>query len=183
MTLRWMCCSLLVFGQLLSAQSQEEKTPQTQPPSHLMGYSLQSSPAQIDSEKKFRDGIVPGNIRENMRRLSARPHHVGRPTTRTMPNGSCRKFKEWGLDAQIETFDVLFPTPKERVVELVAPTQFAAKLQEPVVAVRSDVESDCRTAAHLQRLFDRRRRNRSAGVRELRHTAKTTKNWIAWAFR
>src|SRR5581483_7028833 len=30
-------------------------------------------------------------------------------------------------------FDVLFPTPAERVVELVAPTRFTAKLQEPTV--------------------------------------------------
>src|SRR5207248_6640282 len=44
------------------------------------------------------------------------------------------KFKEWGWDAHIETFDVLFPTPKARVVELLEPTRFTAKLQEPPVA-------------------------------------------------
>src|SRR5204863_160519 len=43
------------------------------------------------------------------------------------------KFKSFGLDAHIETFDVLFPTPIDRVVELVAPTRFVAKLQEPVI--------------------------------------------------
>jgi len=45
------------------------------------------------------------------------------------------KFKEYGFDAHIETFQVLFPTPKERIVELVEPTKFRAKLQEPPVAV------------------------------------------------
>src|SRR5204863_8630455 len=45
------------------------------------------------------------------------------------------KFKEWGWDAQLETFTVLFPTPKERIVELVAPTQFKALLEEPAIAV------------------------------------------------
>src|SRR5947207_9127290 len=40
------------------------------------------------------------------------------------------RFKSFGLDARIETFDVLFPTPKERAVELVAPNRFVAKLQE-----------------------------------------------------
>ena len=45
------------------------------------------------------------------------------------------RFKEWGLDAHIESFDVLFPTPKERVVELLEPTKFRAKLQEPVLAI------------------------------------------------
>ena len=48
-------------------------------------------------------------------------------------SGSSAKFKEWGVAADIETFDVLFPTPKERAVELVEPTQFTAKLQEPTV--------------------------------------------------
>src|SRR6185369_18076363 len=42
--------------------------------------------------------------------------------------------KEWGWDAQIETFDVLFPTPKERLVEMVAPKRFRASLFEPPVA-------------------------------------------------
>src|SRR5207248_1863548 len=36
--------------------------------------------------------------------------------------------------ARIETFAVLFPTPNERIVELVAPTTFRAKLQEPPVS-------------------------------------------------
>src|SRR5689334_9085301 len=45
------------------------------------------------------------------------------------------KFKEWGLDASIESFDVLFPTPKVRVLELVEPVKFTAKLQEPALAI------------------------------------------------
>ena len=45
------------------------------------------------------------------------------------------QFREWGWDARIETYDVLFPTPKERLLELVAPTQFKATLEEPAVAV------------------------------------------------
>ena len=43
------------------------------------------------------------------------------------------QFKSWGLDAEIETFYVLFPTPKDRELELVEPTTFKAKLQEPPV--------------------------------------------------
>ncbi len=72
-------------------------------------------------------------MRAYMERLSARPHHVGSPTIRTTPNGFSPSSK-WGLDATIETFDVLFPTPKERALELVEPTHFTAKLQEPTVA-------------------------------------------------
>jgi N-acetylated-alpha-linked acidic dipeptidase len=80
------------------------------------------------------------------RRLSARPHHVGSPYDRDNAEWILSRFKEWGFDARIETFNVLFPTPKERVVELVEPTRFAAKLQEP--ALPSDPTSN-QTAEQL----------------------------------
>jgi len=70
-----------------------------------------------------------------MQRLSARPHHIGSAYDKDNAEWILSRFKEWGLDAHIETFDVLFPTPKERAVELLEPTKFVAKLQEPAVAV------------------------------------------------
>src|SRR5260370_6160687 len=69
-----------------------------------------------------------------MQRLSARPHHVGSPYDKDNAEWILSKFKEWGLDAQIETFDVLFPTPKERSLEMVEPTHVTAKLEEPTVS-------------------------------------------------
>jgi N-acetylated-alpha-linked acidic dipeptidase len=133
MRLGWIICSAIVITQILSAQSEPEK--KTTEDSHLLGYSSQSSQQQKDWEKKFRDGIVPNNIRENMRRLSARPHNVGSPYDKDNAEWILSKFKEYGFDARIETFSVLFPTPKERVVELLEPTKFTAKLQEPVLSV------------------------------------------------
>ena len=55
-------------------------------------------------------------------------------TTRPTRNSSCSKFREWGWDASIETFSVLYPTPREVSVELVAPTHFTARLTEPPIA-------------------------------------------------
>ncbi|HEX3739938.1 MAG TPA: transferrin receptor-like dimerization domain-containing protein [Terriglobales bacterium] len=133
MKLRWILCSAIIAGQLLSAQSEEGK--KAAEDSHLRGYSSQDSQQQKDWEKKFRDGIVPDNIRENMRRLSARPHHVGSPYDKDNAEWILAKFKAYGWDAHIETFSVLFPTPKERLVELVEPTKFTAKLQEPALSV------------------------------------------------
>jgi N-acetylated-alpha-linked acidic dipeptidase len=43
------------------------------------------------------------------------------------------RFRSWGWAAEIEEFEVLFPTPKERVLEMVAPSRFVAKLREPAV--------------------------------------------------
>src|SRR6478672_1939373 len=76
---------------------------------------------QDSVEAKFRGSIDTANIRESMRRLSARPHHVGSPYDKDNAEWMLARFREWGWDAQIETFDVLFPTPKERLVEMVAP--------------------------------------------------------------
>lgn len=86
-----------------------------------------------DWEKEFRALPDPKLMREYMRRLSARPHHLGSPYDKDNAEWMLAKFKEWGLDARIETFNVLFPTPKERVVEMIAPTKFVLKLQEPAL--------------------------------------------------
>jgi N-acetylated-alpha-linked acidic dipeptidase len=124
--------TVLLTAQLTWAQTISAKT---SIPAHLSGYTTQSSKAEREWEKKFQDGIVPDNLRESMRRMSARPHHVGSPYDKENADWILSKFKEWGFDAHIETFQVLFPTPKERVVELVAPTRFRAKLEEPVLSV------------------------------------------------
>ncbi len=133
MRLGWIACFAIVITQLLSAQSEEGT--KSGEDSHLLGYSSQTSQQQKDWEKKFRDGIVPDHIRENMRRLSARPHNVGSPYDKDNAEWILSKFKEYGLDAHIESFSVLFPTPKERVVELLEPTKFTAKLQEPALSI------------------------------------------------
>ncbi|HEX3351908.1 MAG TPA: M28 family metallopeptidase [Terriglobales bacterium] len=120
---------LLVLSCLLLLAS----APDTEQP--LNGYSAASSRSERDWEVKFRALPEPQNQRDYMQRLSARPHHVGSPYDKDNAEWMLAKFKEWGLDASIESFDVLFPTPKVRVVELVGPVKFTAKLQEPALAI------------------------------------------------
>ena len=71
----------------------------------------------------------------SMQRLSARPHHVGSAYGKDNAEWILARFKEWGWSAEIERFDVLFPTPEERRLELIEPTKFTAELEEPAVAV------------------------------------------------
>jgi N-acetylated-alpha-linked acidic dipeptidase len=104
-------------------------------PAALVGYSPSAGQSERDWEAKFRAIPDPANLREYMRRLSARPHHVGSPYDKDNAEWILAHFKEWGLDAHIERFDVLFPTPKIRVLEMVAPTKFTAKLEEPALAI------------------------------------------------
>jgi N-acetylated-alpha-linked acidic dipeptidase len=123
-----MLCSIVLACLPLVAQPESGE-------SSLLGYDSQAAGTQRDWEQKFQDGISADTIRENMRRLSARPHNVGSPYDKDNAEWLLAKFKSWGFDAEIETFEVLFPTPKTRVLELREPTRFRASLQEPVLAV------------------------------------------------
>ncbi|HEV2114300.1 MAG TPA: transferrin receptor-like dimerization domain-containing protein, partial [Terriglobales bacterium] len=105
------------------------------PESTLYGYSAADSQSERQWETKFKAIPDPKVLRDSMQLLSARPHHVGSPYDEQNAQWILSKYKEWGWDAHIETFDVLFPTPKERKLELVAPTKFEAKLEEPALAV------------------------------------------------
>ncbi|HEX8764993.1 MAG TPA: hypothetical protein VF740_07515, partial [Candidatus Acidoferrum sp.] len=78
----------------------------------LYGYSTDSSGVERQWEEKFRAIPSPQNLRAYMERLSARPHNVGSPYDRDNAEWILAKFKEFGLDAHIETFSILYPTPK-----------------------------------------------------------------------
>jgi len=107
----------------------------------LFGYSAESSRTERQWEEKLRAIPSPDNLRAYMQKLSAHPHHVGSQADKDNADWIAAKFKEFGLDTHIEQFDVLFPTPKERLVELVeGGPKFVAKLQEP--ALKQDPTSD-----------------------------------------
>jgi N-acetylated-alpha-linked acidic dipeptidase len=91
-----------------------------------------------DWEDKFRSIPQAERLKEYMRRLAAEPHHIGSAAGKRHAEWMRDQLKSWGLDAKIEEFDVLFPTPKERLLELVSPEKFTAALKEPVLAEDSD---------------------------------------------
>src|SRR5579885_138882 len=104
-------------------------------PAPLRGYSAAAARAERDWETRFRAIPDTRNLHDYMQRLSARPHHVGSAYDKDNAEWILARFRSWGLDAKIESFDVLFPTPRERAVELLRPARFVARLQEPAVAV------------------------------------------------
>ena len=99
----------------------------------LRGYPQPAAAAEIQWEKKFRDIPQPDRMRENMRRLTARPHHVGSPYDKDNAEWILAQLKSYGLDAKIETFDTLFPTPLERSLDVIEPIKYKAKLEEPAL--------------------------------------------------
>ena len=102
------------------------------PPAPIYGFS---DPAKQQAlEAKFDATLNRANLESWMKRLAARPHHTGSPYDKENAEYIASLFKSWGYETAIERFDVLFPTPKTRVVELIAPERFTAKLTEPALS-------------------------------------------------
>jgi N-acetylated-alpha-linked acidic dipeptidase len=100
----------------------------------LFGFASDRTEAQRAREARFDAALRPEDMREWMRRMSARPHHLGSPFGKEVAEYVADQFRSWGYDTRIETFHVLFPTPVTRVVEMVAPTRYQARLSEPALS-------------------------------------------------
>ena len=140
--MHWMRRTAAVLG-VFALSMHAAETPPAKP---LVGYSAEDSAAEVKWETTFRGIPDQARLRENMRRLSARPHHVGSPYDKDNAEWLVAQLKSYGLDAKIEQMEALFPTPRHREVELLRPdgTKFVAKLKEPVIKVdpTSDQEKE-----------------------------------------
>src|SRR6204780_6017521 len=99
----------------------------------LEGFSSGAAAAEIRLEQRFDADLSAEDLRAWFQQMSSAPNHVGSPHDKANAEFQLAKFKEWGWDAAIETFSVLYPTPREVSVELIAPTHFKALLSEPPI--------------------------------------------------
>ena len=99
----------------------------------ITGFPGDRTEAQRELETRFDAGLDPEDLRSWMAHLTSRPHHVGSPFGREVAEFIADRFREWGYDTAIETYRVLFPTPRVRRLEMVAPTRFTAALEEPAL--------------------------------------------------
>jgi N-acetylated-alpha-linked acidic dipeptidase len=100
----------------------------------LPGYTSADSAKELELEKRFRTIPEAARAHENMKFLAAHPHNVGSEAQRKNAEWMVQQYKSWGWDAHIEQFDVLYPTPKSQLVEMIAPTKFRMKLDETPLA-------------------------------------------------
>lgn len=99
----------------------------------LLGFTAESTRVQRDLEARFDAQLDADNLRDWMRQLSRHPTHVGSPGAKANAEWIAEQFRSWGFDTRIDEYQVLFPTPRERMVELVAPTRYMLRLAEPVL--------------------------------------------------
>jgi N-acetylated-alpha-linked acidic dipeptidase len=100
----------------------------------LLGFSRESATRQRELETRFDSLLKRENLRDWMKRLSARPHHLGSAYDKDNAEFIASQFRSWGYETELETFDVLFPTPKTRLLEMISPDKFTARLAEPPLA-------------------------------------------------
>jgi len=120
--------AVLTLTGSIFAQVAQVATPRTD---RLIGFSTDSSSVQRNLESQFDSNLKAGNLHDWMKRLSARPHHLGSPYNKENADFIAAQFRSWGYETKLEEFHVLFPTPKTRIVEMTAPENFTLKLQEP----------------------------------------------------
>jgi N-acetylated-alpha-linked acidic dipeptidase len=103
-------------------------------------YGQQQRPAsnsertkQDELEARFDKELSAAAIGNNIKTLSAQQHYLGMPRDKWVAENILEQFKSYGWDARIETFQVLFPTPRIRVLEASYPENYKAVLKEPAL--------------------------------------------------
>ena len=91
----------------------------------IRGFPSDAVAAERQREEQFRKVPDSARLKEYMKAMAGEPHVAGRPGSRMVAEYALEKFKSWGLDATIETFEALMPWPSERVLEMVPPTRSA----------------------------------------------------------
>jgi N-acetylated-alpha-linked acidic dipeptidase len=121
---------LAVLGLPLAAMA---FTPATTDDKPLLGFTAQGASAQFELEARFDSYLNRGNLQNWDRRMSSQPNHVGSRHGKENAEFLAALLRDWGYETRIETFHVLFPTPRTRVLELLEPQQFTARLAEPAI--------------------------------------------------
>jgi N-acetylated-alpha-linked acidic dipeptidase len=99
----------------------------------LQGFSTRGASAEVLLEQRFDAGLSTVDMRTWMQQLSAAPNHVGSAHDKANAEFILQQFRAWGWDAAIEQYSVLYPTPREEILELIAPRHAVAILREPPV--------------------------------------------------
>jgi N-acetylated-alpha-linked acidic dipeptidase len=114
-------------------------TPAQSADTPLWGFTAEASRAQRELEGRFDAQIQPDSLRVWLKYLSRQPDHLGSPGDAENAEWIAAHYRAWGFQTRVDTFQVLFPTPKERVLELVFPNRQRMKLAEP--AFKGDATS------------------------------------------
>ncbi len=107
-------------------------TPQQVAPP-ILGFTPESSAAQLDLERRYDAELRAENLEEWMRYIVSKPIYTGSPHNKETADWMVEQFESWGFEARLDEYQVLYPTPRIRELELIAPTRYTAQLREPAL--------------------------------------------------
>jgi len=96
----------------------------------MMGFTDANAARQLDWEKQFDAKLNPADQDNWMQFLTSHPHHIGSPQGKLNAEYMAGLFRSWGFQAELSSYNVLFPTPKSRLLELLGVKPYKAKLEE-----------------------------------------------------
>jgi len=99
----------------------------------IRGFDPASQAEEIRWEQQARAIPEAARARAFVEKLSNQAHLAGTPQSKETAEYILAQLREYGLDAHIEQYEALLPTPKGRSLEMTAPTTFKAKLEEPPI--------------------------------------------------
>src|SRR5438128_1777893 len=97
----------------------------------IRGFDAAAQAQEIQLEQQARAIPDAARIGEFIKRHSSQPHVAGTPQSKQTAQAILTQLREFGLDAEIEQFEALLPTPKVRLLEMTAPSKQHFKLEEP----------------------------------------------------
>src|SRR5215469_3258331 len=97
------------------------------------GFDADTAAQEAALEQKFDAQLSAQDQSDWDRDMASEANNVGMPHDKANADTMVKMFQSWGWDAHLETFYVLYPTPKQELLEMTAPTAFKAALHEPVV--------------------------------------------------
>ena len=125
MIIRILPITLALFSSALAISAE--------PTGKLLGYKESTAAQEQALEQRFDEQLNPADLQTWLKQLSSAPNQVGSPHDKANAEFILSKFKEWGWDARIEMFDVLYPTPRKETLELLTPHKYVARLREPPI--------------------------------------------------
>ncbi len=125
---QYLCTASFLLGLVASAPALAQGEPA------LLGFSGPHATQERALEARFDAKVSSEEMRGWLEQLSSAPNHVGAAHDKANAEFLLQKFKAFGFDAKIETFEVLYPTPLSESLDLLGPSPYHAALREPPMA-------------------------------------------------
>jgi N-acetylated-alpha-linked acidic dipeptidase len=126
---RWIvvtATTLVTYGAVAAASTPDSGASMT-------GFTAAGAASEAALEQRFDAQLTPTQLRDWLKQMSSEANHVGAPHNKQNAEFVAAQMRAWGWNAEIEQFEVLYPTLKHHTLELVAPTKFVASLTEPPI--------------------------------------------------